>query len=91
MNLVAGDEFRTHTSTVGQRDDWSLETRLQYLLGGRGASVGFIHPERALEGLLDELRTHDLVTDAATRAAVQGVLREMAPPARSTAPADCRT
>lgn len=64
-----------------QREDWPIETRLQYLLGGRGASVGFIHPERALGEVLAELQAHEQAADAAARAAVLGVLDEFAPDA----------
>lgn len=59
--------------------DWPDDTRLQYLLGGRAASIGFIRPERALGELLVELRAHDQAMSVATRAAVEGTLRELSP------------
>lgn len=59
--------------------DWPDGTRLQYLLGGRAASIGFIRPERALGELLVELRTHDQAMSVAAKAAVEGTLRELSP------------
>lgn len=61
------------------KSDWPDDTRLQYLLGGRAASIGFIRPERALGELLTELRAHDLAMNVATRAVVEGTLRELSP------------
>jgi predicted component of type VI protein secretion system len=59
--------------------DWPDDTRLQYLLGGRAASIGFIRPERALGELLVELRAHDQAMSVAARAVVEGTLRELSP------------
>lgn len=61
------------------KTDWPDDTRLQYLLGGRAASIGFIRPERALGELLLELRAHDQAMSVATKAAVEGTLRELSP------------
>lgn len=62
------------------KSDWPLETRLQYLFGGRAASVGLGSPERALRDLLAELLAHDVAVSAASRAVVEGTLRELSPP-----------
>lgn len=61
------------------KTDWPDDTRLQYLLGGRAASIGFIRPERALGELLVELRAHDQAMSVAAKAAVEGTLRELSP------------
>ena len=61
------------------KTDWPDDTRLQYLLGGRAASIGFIRPERALGELLLELRAHDQAMSVAAKAAVEGTLRELSP------------
>ncbi|MBI2768429.1 MAG: FHA domain-containing protein [Burkholderiales bacterium] len=61
------------------KTDWPEQTKLQYLFGGRAASVGFIGPERALRSLLGDLLAHDAAVGAAARAAVEGTLREFSP------------
>jgi predicted component of type VI protein secretion system len=61
------------------KTDWPDDTRLQYLLGGRAASIGFIRPERAVGELLLELRAHDQAMSVAAKAAVEGTLRELSP------------
>lgn len=61
------------------KSDWPLETKLQYLFGGRAATAGFVAPERALRELLADLLVHDLAVGAAARAAVEGTLGEFAP------------
>lgn len=62
------------------KSDWHVDTRLQYLLGGRAATVGFVKPERALGELLTELRAHDQAMASAARAVVEGTLHELSPP-----------
>lgn len=37
------------------KTDWPEDTKLQYLLGGRAASIGFVNPERALGDIVAEL------------------------------------
>ncbi|MFM9880408.1 MAG: type VI secretion system-associated FHA domain protein [Burkholderiaceae bacterium] len=59
--------------------DWPLATKLQYLLAGRGYGAGYLSPEAALEESLADLRIHDLAMAAASRAMVEGVLREFEP------------
>ena len=64
--------------------DWPDQTKLQYLFGGRAASIGFINPERALHELLRELLAHEQAVKAATQAAMEGVLREFDPASLKT-------
>ncbi|MBC5766076.1 type VI secretion system-associated FHA domain protein [Ramlibacter albus] len=59
--------------------DGTLDDKLRYLFGGRGASVGFIGPERAVSDLLAELVAHEQASRSAARAAVEGTLREFDP------------
>lgn len=61
------------------KSDWPADTRLQYLLGGRAASVGFVRPDKALTELLTELQAHDQAMAAASRAVVEGTLHELSP------------
>jgi predicted component of type VI protein secretion system len=71
--------------SLGKRENnplnmnWSLESKLQYLLAGRASSIGFTSPKAALAEILTALRTHDLASGAAARAAVQGALSEFEP------------
>jgi predicted component of type VI protein secretion system len=60
---------------------WDDDTVLQYLFGGRVASVGFIGPERAMRELMADLQIHEKATAAAARAAVEGTLAEFEPEA----------
>lgn len=39
-------------------NDWTLENKLRYLLGGRAASVGFPKPEQALKGWIADIQIH---------------------------------
>lgn len=64
-----------------KESDWPEEALLQYLFGGRVASVGFLGPERALREVAADLVAHEKATAAAARAVVQGTLREFAPDA----------
>lgn len=59
--------------------EWPLETKLQYLFGGRAAATGFVAPQRALNELLTDLVSHELAAGTAARAAVGGTLAEFAP------------
>ena len=63
------------------KTDWPEQTQLQYLFGGRVASVGFVSPDRAIRELVNELRAHELAFGVATRATVEGTVREFAPSA----------
>lgn len=63
--------------------DWSDETKLSYLFGGRSAGVGLVHPERALRDLIAELVAHDLATGKAARAVLASTLAEFEPEALS--------
>lgn len=58
---------------------WPQETKLQYLFGGRSASIGFVSPQRALTDILAELLAHDAAVAAATTATVEGALQEFSP------------
>ncbi len=60
---------------------WPDDTKLQFLFGGRAASVGFLSPQRALNDLVTELLTHDAAAAAAVRATLEGALEEFAPAA----------
>jgi type VI secretion system FHA domain protein len=61
------------------KSDWPEDTKLRYLFGGRAASVGFMHPDRALRDLLREISAHDLASGAASRAALESTLKDFAP------------
>ena len=60
---------------------WPAETKLQYLFGGRAASIGFVSPQRALTDVVSELLAHEAALAAATRAALQATVQEFAPAA----------
>ena len=60
---------------------WPHETKLQYLFGGRSASIGFISPQRAVTDIVNELLAHEAAVATATRAAVEGALHEFEPSA----------
>jgi predicted component of type VI protein secretion system len=85
-SVGAKDELKAEDRTmVAVKDnnplttDWSHETKLQYLFGGRTAAIGFIPPERALAGLLRDLDAHNGASAAAARAAIEGTVREFSP------------
>ena len=61
------------------KTDWPADTKLQYLLGGRAASIGFLGPQRALTDIVGELLAHDAAMAAAIRAAVEATVQEFAP------------
>lgn len=60
---------------------WPEQAKVQYLFGGRAASLGFVSPQRALTDLVSELLAHDAAVTAATRVAIEATLREFAPAA----------
>ena len=61
------------------KTQWPDDTKLQYLLGGRAASIGFVSPQRALTDIVGELLAHDAAMAAAMRAAVEATVQEFAP------------
>ncbi len=61
------------------KSNWSAETKLRYLFGGRLAAAGLPPPERAMRELLVDLVTHNAASAAAARQAVEGILKEFAP------------
>lgn len=63
------------------KTDWPDDTKLQYLLGGRAASIGFVSPERAVGDIVTELLAHDTAMAAAIRAAVEATVQEFSPAA----------
>jgi predicted component of type VI protein secretion system len=63
------------------KTDWPNDTKLQYLLGGRAASIGFVSPQRAVTDVVGELLAHDAAMAAAMRAAVEATVQEFAPAA----------
>jgi predicted component of type VI protein secretion system len=60
---------------------WPDETKLQFLFGGRAASIGFVSPQRALADVVAELLAHDAAMAAAARAALEATVQEFAPAA----------
>ena len=84
---VPPEKREEHASVVPVKDNnplkthWPAQTKLQYLFGGRAASIGFVSPQRALTDVLAELLAHDAALAAATRAAVAATLQEFAPAA----------
>jgi predicted component of type VI protein secretion system len=63
------------------KTDWSADTKLRYLFGGRIAAAGYVPAERAVRELLVDLVAHNSASAAAARAAVEGTLRDFAPAA----------
>jgi type VI secretion system FHA domain protein len=63
------------------KTDWPADTKLQYLLGGRATSIGFVAPQRALTDIVAELLAHDAAMAAAIRGAVEATVQEFAPAA----------
>jgi type VI secretion system FHA domain protein len=85
---AVADDLRAEDRTmVAPRDnnplksDWPRETKLRYVFGGRGASIGFPNPERSLRDLLMELLAHNVASGGASRAALESTLKEFAPAA----------
>jgi predicted component of type VI protein secretion system len=84
-------ELRSEDRTmVATRDnnplktDWPAETKLRYLFGGRIAAAGYMPAERAVRELLVDLVAHNTASAAASRAAVEGTLRDLGPAALKT-------
>ena len=61
------------------KTDWPDGTKLQYLLGGRSASIGFVSPQRALTAIVGEMLAHDAALTVAIRAAIEATVQEFAP------------
>ena len=76
--MVAGNDNNPLKST------WPEDTKLRYVFGGRAASIGFPHPERAVGELLLELLAHSGASANATRAMLESILKEFAPVALKT-------
>jgi type VI secretion system FHA domain protein len=79
-------ELRSEDRTmVATRDnnplktDWPGETKLRYLFGGRLAAAGYVSQERAVREVLVDLVAHNTASTAATRAAVEGTMRDLSP------------
>ena len=66
------------------KTSWPAETKLRYLFGGRIAAAGYVPAERAMREVLVDLVAHNTASAAATRAAVEGTLRDLAPSAIKT-------
>jgi predicted component of type VI protein secretion system len=66
------------------KTDWPEQAKLRYLFGGRAGTVGFVSPERAFRDLIGELLAHEVAVGTATRAAVEGTVREFSPAALKT-------
>ena len=61
------------------KTDWPDDTKLQFVLGGRAASIGFVSPQRALTDIVAEVLAHDAAMAAAVRAVVEATVQEFAP------------
>jgi predicted component of type VI protein secretion system len=61
------------------KTDWALNTKLQYLFGSKPPAPAFAAPDAALADLVSELRVHDLAVTVASRAVLEGALREFEP------------
>jgi len=82
LNREMGGEERTMVVTRENnplKTDWSLDTKLEFLLAGRATAANFMPPEQALADLVAELRIHDMAVTAASRAVLEGALREFDP------------
>jgi predicted component of type VI protein secretion system len=60
---------------------WPDDTKLQFLFGGRAASIGFVSPQRALGDIVAEMVAHDTAMALATKAALEATVQEFAPDA----------
>ena len=63
------------------KNQWTEQTKLQYLFGGRSESIGFVSQHRALTEVVSELLAHDAAVTAATRDVLESTLQEFAPDA----------
>ncbi len=82
LSREMGADERTMVATRENnplKTDWPLDTKLQYLLGASQAGPAFAEPEAALAALVEELKIHDTAVTAASRAVLEGTLREFAP------------
>jgi predicted component of type VI protein secretion system len=82
LNRGMGADERTMVATRENnplKTDWPLETKLEFLVGAKSAGSAFTLPEIALADLVADLRVHDLAVTAASRAVVEGALREFEP------------
>lgn len=82
LSREMGADERTMVATRENnplKTDWPLDTKLQYLLGASQAGAAFAQPEAALTSLVEELKIHDTAVTAASRAVLEGALREFAP------------
>jgi predicted component of type VI protein secretion system len=82
LNREMGSEERTMVATRENnplKTDWTLDTKIEYLLAGRTAGNSFIQPEQAVAELVADLRIHDKAVAAASRAVLEGALREFDP------------
>ena len=50
-------------------NQWTVENKLRYLLGGRAASVGFVKPALALQELIADIQIHQQASLIAAKAA----------------------
>jgi len=82
LSREMGADERTMVATRENnplKTDWPLDTKLEYLLGASPAGAAFAQPEVALSDLVAELQIHDSAVTAASRAVLEGALREFAP------------
>ncbi len=82
LSREMGADERTMVATRENnplKTDWPLDTKLEYLLGASPAGAAFAQPEAALADLVAELQIHDAAVTAASRAVLEGALREFAP------------
>ena len=82
LSREMGADERTMVATRENnplKTDWALNTKLEYLLGARPLAPAYAAPEAALADLVDELHIHDMAVTAASRAVLEGALREFEP------------
>ena len=87
---VKGDLHSEDRTMIATKDnnplktDWSSDTKLRYLFGGRLAAAGYVPAERAMREVLVDLIAHNAASASASRSAVEGTLRDLAPSALKT-------
>jgi predicted component of type VI protein secretion system len=82
LNREMGGDERTMVATRENnplKTDWALDTKIEYLFAGRAGGNSFLQPEQALADLVAELAIHDKAVTAASRAVLEGALREFDP------------
>ncbi|CAN5592350.1 hypothetical protein BH11PSE7_BH11PSE7_15510 [soil metagenome] len=82
LNREMGADDRTMVAVRENnplRTDWPLNTKLEYLFGALPIAPSFAAPDAALTELVAELRIHDLAVAVASRAVLEGALREFEP------------